>query len=80
MELLVRKNHHLRSSNGGRFEIECLKRLLGDVSYLSDVLYKYEIAFRNRLKPLCFTWLTLFQEHKETNVNLNFLASKEESS
>ena len=80
MELLVRKNHHLLSSNNGRFVIECLKRLLGDVSYLSDVLYKYEIAFRNRLKPLCSALLTLFQEHKETNINLGFLASKEESS
>jgi len=59
MDLLLKKNRHLREGDG-KFVNECLKRLKVDVEHLSDVLYKYEIGFRNKVEPLCHTLLSLF--------------------
>jgi len=55
----LKKNRHLREGDG-KFVNECLKRLKVDVEHLSDVLYKYEIGFRNKVEPLCHTLLSLF--------------------
>ena len=54
LQFLISKNRCLvESSQKTKFELECLKRLLADITFLVNVFDKYEIAFKNKLKPLC---------------------------
>ena len=54
LQFLISKNRCLvESSQKTKFELECLKRLLADITFLVNVFDKYEITFKNKLKPLC---------------------------
>lgn len=73
LTLLVKNNLVLRDNNeNNRFVSECLKRLRGDVIYLTDVLCKYEIAFRIKAVPFCCILLEIFQEGGEKCVKVDF--------
>lgn len=65
MDLLIQKNHYFQdNSNKSKFGDECLKRLLNDVEYLTNIVDKYEISFRHKLIPVCKTLMTIFTKSK----------------